>query len=176
MKRLFLFLQVNRSVAPVNTQVATPLVVRKILRYKQENPAIFAWEIRDQLLSQRVCDDQTVPSISSINRILRNCGVLPFNSPDLNSPPGGTMPASLPANHCQPMNHLMPSFTASKTHLPLGGAVISMSVPGLSYPALVTPLPTEEPTSDKSNDENRRDKLKRKADTTNGKKMFENVI
>ena len=55
-------------------QVATPLVVKKILGFKQENPSIFAWEIRDLLLKQRVCDEQSIPSVSSINRILRNSG------------------------------------------------------------------------------------------------------
>ena len=53
-------------------QVATPLVVKKILSFKADNPSIFAWEIRDQLLKQRVCDEQSIPSVSSINRILRN--------------------------------------------------------------------------------------------------------
>lgn len=36
---------------------------------------MFAWEIRDQLLSQRVCDPNTIPSVSSVNRILRNGGM-----------------------------------------------------------------------------------------------------
>jgi 'Paired box' domain len=62
--RLFLF-----------QQVATPTVVKKILRFKQENPSMFAWEIRDQLLSQRICDPNTIPSVSSVNRILRNGGL-----------------------------------------------------------------------------------------------------
>ncbi|XP_052864118.1 paired box pox-neuro protein [Anopheles cruzii] len=56
-------------------QVATPTVVKKILRFKQENPGMFAWEIRDQLLSQRICDPNTIPSVSSVNRILRNGGM-----------------------------------------------------------------------------------------------------
>ena len=58
-----------------NIQVATPLVVKKILKMKAENPSIFAWEIRDQLLKQRVCDSHSLPSVSSINRILRNSQV-----------------------------------------------------------------------------------------------------
>lgn len=49
--------------------------MKKILRMKQDNPAIFAWEIRDQLLSQRICDPTTIPSVSSVNRILRNGGL-----------------------------------------------------------------------------------------------------
>ncbi|KAK7070250.1 hypothetical protein SK128_014764 [Halocaridina rubra] len=56
-------------------QVATPTVVKKILRLKQENPGMFAWEIREQLASQRVCDPASLPSVSSINRILRNSGL-----------------------------------------------------------------------------------------------------
>ena len=40
--------------------------------YKHDNPSIFAWEIRDRLLQERVCDESTIPSVSSINRILRN--------------------------------------------------------------------------------------------------------
>jgi 'Paired box' domain len=50
-------------------------VVKKILRFKQENPSMFAWEIRDQLLAQRICDPNTIPSVSSVNRILRNGGL-----------------------------------------------------------------------------------------------------
>ncbi len=52
------------------------MVVRKILSYKQSNPTIFAWEIRDQLLASAVCDEHTIPSVSSINRILRNSATL----------------------------------------------------------------------------------------------------
>ncbi|CAG9766294.1 unnamed protein product [Ceutorhynchus assimilis] len=58
-------------------QVATPTVVKKILRFKQENPGMFAWEIREQLISQRVCEPHNIPSVSSVNRILRNSGVWP---------------------------------------------------------------------------------------------------
>uniref|UniRef100_A0A914LF36 Paired domain-containing protein n=1 Tax=Meloidogyne incognita TaxID=6306 RepID=A0A914LF36_MELIC len=50
-------------------KVATPAVVAKIEAYKRENPTIFAWEIRERLIEEAVC--QQPPSISSINRILR---------------------------------------------------------------------------------------------------------
>ncbi|RWS11156.1 paired box protein Pax-6-like isoform X3, partial [Dinothrombium tinctorium] len=53
-------------------KVATPLVVSKIEQYKRENPTIFAWEIRERLISEGVCTNGTAPSVSSINRILRN--------------------------------------------------------------------------------------------------------
>lgn len=57
------------------SQVATPTVVKKILRLKQENPGMFAWEIRERLLSARVCEPHSIPSVSSVNRILRNSGL-----------------------------------------------------------------------------------------------------
>jgi len=62
------------QIAVLLQQVATPTVVKKILRFKQENPGMFAWEIRDQLLAQRICDPNSIPSVSSVNRILRNSG------------------------------------------------------------------------------------------------------
>ena len=53
-------------------RVTTPLVVKHIKVYKEKDPGIFAWEIRDKLLSDGVCDKYNVPSVSSISRILRN--------------------------------------------------------------------------------------------------------
>ncbi|XP_042882798.1 paired box protein Pax-8-like isoform X5 [Penaeus japonicus] len=53
-------------------KVATPVVVEAIARYKRENPTMFAWEIRDRLLAETVCTQENVPSVSSINRIVRN--------------------------------------------------------------------------------------------------------
>lgn len=53
-------------------KVATPHVVNKICEYKRANPTMFAWEIRDRLLSENVCSQENVPSVSSINRIVRN--------------------------------------------------------------------------------------------------------
>lgn len=53
-------------------RVTTPAVVRSIRDYKQSDPGIFAWEIRDRLLTDGVCDKHNVPSVSSISRILRN--------------------------------------------------------------------------------------------------------
>ncbi|XP_028676353.2 LOW QUALITY PROTEIN: paired box protein Pax-8 [Erpetoichthys calabaricus] len=62
-------------------KVATPKVVDKIAEYKRQNPTMFAWEIRDRLLSEGVCDNDTVPSVSSINRIIRTKVQQPFNLP-----------------------------------------------------------------------------------------------
>lgn len=49
-------------------KVATPRVVETICKYKRENATMFAWEIRDRLLADAVCDQENVPSVSSINR------------------------------------------------------------------------------------------------------------
>jgi len=53
-------------------RVTTPKVVGFIKELKQKDPGIFAWEIRDRLLADGVCDKYNVPSVSSISRILRN--------------------------------------------------------------------------------------------------------
>lgn len=62
----------NSVIGGSKPKVATPLVVNKIESYKRENPTIFAWEIRERLISEGVCTNGTAPSVSSINRILRN--------------------------------------------------------------------------------------------------------
>ena len=38
----------------------------RISDYKRECPSIFAWEIRDRLLSDGVCNNDNVPSVSTI--------------------------------------------------------------------------------------------------------------
>lgn len=45
-------------------RVATMSVSNKVAQYKNECPSIFAWEIRDRLLSDKVCDADNVPSVS----------------------------------------------------------------------------------------------------------------
>lgn len=53
-------------------RVATPEVEKRIEQYKKDNPGIFSWEIRDRLLKEGLCDRSTVPSVSSISRVLRS--------------------------------------------------------------------------------------------------------
>lgn len=67
-------------------KVATPSVVQKIAEYKIHNPTMFAWEIRERLLNDHICDIESVPSVSSINRIVRNrlgSGNIPKESPTM---------------------------------------------------------------------------------------------
>eukprot|EP00069_Balaena_mysticetus_P004664 bmy_17580T0 len=59
-------------------KVATPKVVDKIAEYKRQNPTMFAWEIRDRLLAEGICDNDTVPSVSSINRASPSTGLRSF--------------------------------------------------------------------------------------------------
>ena len=39
-------------------------VVERVRTYKSECPSIFAWEIRDRLVKERVCCPETAPSVS----------------------------------------------------------------------------------------------------------------
>ncbi|CRK91483.1 CLUMA_CG005150, isoform A [Clunio marinus] len=52
-------------------RVATPEIENRIEEMKKENPGIFSWEIREQLIKEGICDKQTAPSVSSISRLLR---------------------------------------------------------------------------------------------------------
>ena len=46
-------------------------MINKIKQYKEENSTMFAWEIRERLLFEGICPRDCLPSVSSINRILR---------------------------------------------------------------------------------------------------------
>ena len=90
-------------------KVATPSVVEKIAQYKRENPTMFAWEIRDRLLADVVCNQDNVPSVSSINRIVRN-RINSSGSPDCKPMQNGEIIKQEPMNAQagQPVPILMP--------------------------------------------------------------------
>ncbi|CBY24521.1 unnamed protein product [Oikopleura dioica] len=60
------------SIGGSKPRVTTPQIVNKIRSYKRLDPGMFAWEIRDLLIEDKVCDTNSAPSVSSISRILRN--------------------------------------------------------------------------------------------------------
>nr|BAA75672.1 DjPax-6 [Dugesia japonica] len=61
-----------KAIGGSKPRVATSSVVSKIAAYKRECPSIFSWEIRDRLLQEGVCNQDNIPSVSSINRVLRS--------------------------------------------------------------------------------------------------------
>ncbi|KAI0980905.1 hypothetical protein GJ496_002636 [Pomphorhynchus laevis] len=66
-----------RAIGGSKPRVATSSVVEKIANFKQECPSIFAWEIRDRLLSEGICNQDNIPSnISSktnmINKMFKS--------------------------------------------------------------------------------------------------------
>ena len=56
-----------RAIGGSKPRVATHTVCDKIESYKREQPSIFAWEIRDRLLKEKVCTADTIPSVSQIS-------------------------------------------------------------------------------------------------------------
>uniref|UniRef100_A0A8C7A4U7 Paired box 4 n=1 Tax=Nothoprocta perdicaria TaxID=30464 RepID=A0A8C7A4U7_NOTPE len=53
-------------------RAATPAVVARIAQLKRQQPSLFAREIRCKLQAEGVCAGGRAPSVSSINRVLRN--------------------------------------------------------------------------------------------------------
>jgi len=52
-----------RTIGGSKPRVATADVVSRIAHYKRECPSIFAWEIRDRLLAEDVCNADNIPSV-----------------------------------------------------------------------------------------------------------------
>jgi len=99
-------------------RVTTPNVVKNIREYKQGDPGIFAWEIRDRLLADAVCDKYNVPSVSSISRILRNkIGNLSQPNQYESSKQAS---AGLSYNHIYPYSYPNMSPTGTKMGSPAG--------------------------------------------------------
>ena len=44
--------------------------------HQDKNPGIFSWEIKDKLVEDGLCSEETVPSISSISRLLKGQGLI----------------------------------------------------------------------------------------------------
>jgi len=56
-----------RTIGGSKPRVATSTVVHRIAQYKRECPSIFAWEIRDRLLSEEICSQENIPSVRNNN-------------------------------------------------------------------------------------------------------------
>ncbi|XP_067375745.1 paired box protein Pax-2a isoform X10 [Channa argus] len=106
-------------------KVATPKVVDKIAEYKRQNPTMFAWEIRDRLLAEGVCDNDTVPSVSSINRIIRTKVQQQFHP----SPDGSVTPLSTPGHTIG--EHGVPSTASPPVTSASNNPVGSYSINGI---------------------------------------------
>ncbi|XP_070576588.1 paired box protein Pax-9-like isoform X2 [Ptychodera flava] len=115
-------------------RVTTPTVVNHIKEYKQHDPGIFAWEIRDRLMADGVCDKYNVPSVSSISRILRN---------------------KIGNNNMQHLQHS--SYDPTKDHRPIYNPIYPYPCPGApstvnSKPMATNPGPIRWPSSHSVND------------------------
>ncbi|CAI5449851.1 unnamed protein product [Caenorhabditis angaria] len=106
-------------------KVATPRVVGCIASYKRANPTMFAWEIREKLLQDRVCDSDNVPSVSSINRIVRNKSFMASSNPTSNQlplpiplPPSSQPPSTSPSTNSNPNNNNNNSSNSNYSTIP----------------------------------------------------------
>ncbi|XP_039251669.2 uncharacterized protein LOC120329137 [Styela clava] len=53
----------------------TPEVIAKIMEYKTESPLTVVRKIRERLLAEGICNDDTLPSITTIRRYLRKSNI-----------------------------------------------------------------------------------------------------
>ena len=57
-------------------KIDTERIEKRVKEYQERNPGIFSWEIKDKLVEDGMCTEETVPSISSISRLLKGQGLL----------------------------------------------------------------------------------------------------
>ena len=53
-------------------RVITPRIAQRIMEYRKEQPGLFSWEIRDRLVHEGLCSKESLPSLSSVSRLLKN--------------------------------------------------------------------------------------------------------
>ncbi|XP_054255724.1 paired box protein Pax-4 [Indicator indicator] len=95
-----------RAAGGSRPRMVTPEVVARITQLKVEQPSLFAWEIQQQLHAEGICSSNRTPSVSSINRVLRNLPsdlqlaakrVSPLTVPSIPPPPGCHSPTTTSA-------------------------------------------------------------------------------
>ena len=59
----------SRHIGGSKPKVCTSNVSSYVSKVLKKEPTIFAWNIREKLLSDKICDEKNVPSVSSINRM-----------------------------------------------------------------------------------------------------------
>ncbi|XP_071642037.1 eyegone isoform X2 [Temnothorax longispinosus] len=145
-------------------KVATPAVVAKIEQYKRENPTIFAWEIRERLISEGVCSNATAPSVSSINRILRNRAAERAAAEFARAAGYGLYAAAGPHPYFNSHQHPTTSH-----HLPAG-----WPAPGAAgHPWMLPPLATDGDGDDGSLDGSEQPKFRRNRTTFSPEQLEE---
>ncbi|CAL2042101.1 unnamed protein product [Caenorhabditis brenneri] len=110
-------------------KVATPRVVECIAGYKRANPTMFAWEIRQKLIEDQICGEDNVPSVSSINRIVRNKEFQAYMSisPQSTTSSSSQQPSSTRSQQ-------QPPTQAAPTQLPSHTQQLTATVPTLPTP------------------------------------------
>ncbi|KAL5015311.1 hypothetical protein ScPMuIL_009581 [Solemya velum] len=124
-------------------KVTTPGVVNRVRYYKVENPQMFAWEIRQKLLCEGICNEKNIPSISSINRIIRDKTMLHRRNID------GMVPLNDQDESCEiddlqldseAMHRLIMAVPHMQSQqLPASGVSIATTDPTTPRPTILTP-------------------------------------
>uniref|UniRef100_A0A914VXN2 Paired domain-containing protein n=1 Tax=Plectus sambesii TaxID=2011161 RepID=A0A914VXN2_9BILA len=60
-----------KKIGGSNPKKTVPAVVEAIIKHKTNEPQLKTWELRDRLIADAVCDTSSIPTIPSINRIIR---------------------------------------------------------------------------------------------------------
>lgn len=106
-------------------KVATPSVVDAIAEFKRVNPTMFAWEIKERLVAEGICDADKVPSVSSINRIVRNrvsgggCGEQSLSDPNCSMDTSGGLGESTTATQINEPSYNSTSSSSSSIDRPV---------------------------------------------------------
>ncbi|XP_033919196.1 paired box protein Pax-4 [Melopsittacus undulatus] len=123
-----------RAMGGSKPRMVTPEVVARIAQMKLEQPSLFAWEIRRQLHAEGICTSNRIPSVSSINRVLRKLPndlrlaaelgsardtqpwVSPLAIPRAPHPPGCCSPTEAGAAVCPGTQHPSRRLSPSTQH------------------------------------------------------------